>query len=265
MQTKVVLALGNVVPKSSKEDSESTLTITVASLKDLEQNRPRLLKQSLKSLEIWLLSSEVSSVYNDPLELANWIPLLHQTAQLKIILQSSSNEKASLEPIHTSLLLSGLKATSEEHCPSHDIILHVERKARTSTQSRPLQNLNRNKNTEQLNDVMKNVDDDDLIDEDDLLSGNDAFQPPNIDPNQQKKNIDDCGGRQPCDNCTCGRAEGKMPQQEKLTDEELLQKSSACGNCPKGDAFRCASCPFLGKPAFQPGEEHLVLNLVDDL
>ncbi|KAJ9442264.1 Anamorsin-like protein 1 [Diplonema papillatum] len=39
-----------------------------------------------------------------------------------------------------------------------------------------------------------------------------------------------------------------------------------CGSCSKGDAFRCASCPFLGKPSFQEGADGKVkLNLMDDI
>eukprot|EP01083_Nonionella_stella_P027157 74733_1 len=89
---------------------------------------------------------------------------------------------------------------------------------------------------------------DDLEDEDDLLENeSQKVELPSTSVN------DDCelgagGGRKACKDCTCGRAEG-------LLAEDAPAQPSACGSCYLGDAFRCSTCPFLGKPAFTPGDE----------
>lgn len=94
----------------------------------------------------------------------------------------------------------------------------------------------------------------DLIDSDELLDPEDLKKP---DPASLR--AVSCGEgtrRKACKNCTCGLAEEL--EQEKAKEQKKSQPKSACGNCYLGDAFRCASCPYLGMPAFKPGEKILL-------
>lgn len=85
----------------------------------------------------------------------------------------------------------------------------------------------------------------DLIDEDDLLDETDIVKP-------AAASLRVCattGKRKACKDCSCGLAE------ELRGENTERQEKSSCGNCYLGDAFRCASCPYLGMPAFKPGEK----------
>lgn len=106
------------------------------------------------------------------------------------------------------------------------------------------------------------ADDEEMVDEDSLLTEEEI---------NAKIDLPACGpkskGRRACKNCSCGFAE--QLEEEKKQGKELkagdkpLHKS-ACGSCYKGDAFRCADCPYRGMPAFEPGQK-VELNMEDDL
>ncbi|KAM4734821.1 anamorsin [Anableps anableps] len=103
-----------------------------------------------------------------------------------------------------------------------------------------------------------NDDDVDLLDSDALLDEDDLKKP---DPASLKASS--CGEgagkkKKACKNCTCGLAE-ELEQESKEKQKSNLPKS-ACGSCYLGDAFRCASCPYLGMPAFKPGEKIVLDN-----
>lgn len=95
----------------------------------------------------------------------------------------------------------------------------------------------------------------DLLDSDDLLDPDDMKK-----PLPSTLRAQGCGEgaekkRKACKNCTCGLAD---ELEDKKKNSAPTPTPSACGNCYLGDAFRCASCPYMGMPAFKPGEKILL-------
>jgi len=91
-------------------------------------------------------------------------------------------------------------------------------------------------------------DDDEIIDADDLLDEEDKIKP---DPSTLKV-CGTTGKRKACKDCSCGLAEELSSERDTVN---IPAQKSSCGSCYLGDAFRCASCPYLGMPAFKPGEK----------
>jgi hypothetical protein len=218
---------------------------------------------SLDGLQVIVTETELATWY-DPMELSGWVSALRPGATVSITVKSHNNNGGGVDTqrIHTSFLLAGLVVTSERREADGSRTWTATRKSSQTitTAPAPLK-----EKTIQISLNQNDDDDDDgLIDEDDLLKEEHGLiAPPSVQP-RTSKGGDDCGGRKACDDCTCGRAEQEANGSNTHEHKEDEHKSS-CGKCGLGDAFRCASCPYLGLPAFKPGEEHLVLQLKDDL
>jgi len=206
-----------------------------------------------QSLSLTLKASELATVWSNPMDLA----ALPFTEQVVIRVEQDTADVLNLQTIHTAFLLAGCQGTSERK----DGSLRILTAQKASATSQPVSAA-----AIKLNSTTVTIDNDnDMIDEDDLLNEEGEDLAPDMKGVEASK--DDCGGREPCDDCTCGRADSNSTtkkQDEKKEGEKSPIKTSSCGKCGLGDAFRCASCPYLGLPAFKPGEEHLVLELKDD-
>ncbi|KAG0011957.1 Anamorsin [Entomortierella chlamydospora] len=191
-----------------------------------------------------------------------------------------------------------ISAKASEHQIGASVALPWARKSASKPAPKPAPSTKVNKTagwTISAND--EDDEDAELEDEDNLLDELDLIKPtkeqleaPECGPNSLKK--------KKCKNCTCGMEEEAEPDEEQQ-DVEIsdapsagpvpteaivssknnrwmesaitevvpveLQPKSSCGNCYLGDAFRCGSCPYIGMPAFQPGEKiQLGGNMLSD-
>lgn len=284
--TTAVICLGGATAPSNDDGDAAPLSIATKSKSDLAtalSASGTSSASSLSSLTIRVSATELVDLY-DPMALASLVSSLAPGGAVRVeILGGSCSNGGSdvdLTAVNDSFLLAGLGAESERRDGTSRILTARKKKATdqepASNKSAPIKlNLGGSSSAVKINlgGGVDDDDDDDMVDEDDLLAEEGAgvlAPPPAVDAAARAKAAaDDCGGRKACDNCTCGRAEKEAMERAggAAADENQPKQvpSSSCGNCAKGDAFRCASCPFLGKPAFKPGEEHLVLDLADDL
>jgi len=101
------------------------------------------------------------------------------------------------------------------------------------------------------------------IDENSLLTEEDLKRRGTI----QRPDCDVKRTRKACKNCSCGLKEMLLQEQDDIPSSKTTQTAnnvegknivstgaatSSCGNCYLGDAFRCASCPYLGMFSFSP-------------
>jgi len=106
-------------------------------------------------------------------------------------------------------------------------------------------------------DDVEGAGDDDYIDEDALLQEEDLKKPDAA----SLKVCGTTGKRKACKDCSCGLAEELSGEKGKTNVPPV---KSSCGSCYLGDAFRCATCPYIGTPAFKTGEK-VKLSDTDDL
>ncbi|WFD19427.1 electron carrier [Malassezia caprae] len=141
------------------------------------------------------------------------------------------------------------------------------------------------------------------IDADTLLSGSDRMGPRAMKREDCTVDLSQPRSRRKraCKNCTCGLRELEEEEERNGTIVQLLESeingsaggarqevtstvkgpdgvertvkrvqvdtrgaTSSCGSCFLGDAFRCNTCPFLGMPAFEPGQKVEIPVSMDD-
>jgi anamorsin len=199
-----------------------------------------------------ILSNMLTTIQHTTIILNEYLKLLKPKGSL-ILWDSSAN-------LESELKLNGfanVKASTEFSLPNSNLISFYSEKPNFEVGSvRKLNLTKKPPQQKQPNKVWQLASDDigesDLIDTDALLDEDD-LKKPDLSKYDCGTSDTKTGKKKACKNCSCGLAE----ELEKGVANEIQSqpKASACGSCYLGDAFRCASCPYLGMPSFKPGEK----------
>ncbi|EGG08718.1 uncharacterized protein MELLADRAFT_115946 [Melampsora larici-populina 98AG31] len=209
--------------------------------------------------------------------LSQIIPSLKPSGQFSWITQSFNQTK--VESVLNSLQLLDVSSSSS---PGECILFTASAPVTTSSDTTPSAvTLNLPKKSLKASLwSFTTTSDTDLIDESTLLTEEDLIKPSTngevaCNPKKVKK---------ACKNCSCGLRELELMEEndlpsnlkangstKPLTEGKLGVKgaatvTSSCGSCYLGDAFRCSGCPYLGMPAFEPGQAvKLTAEMGDDI
>lgn len=197
-----------------------------------------------------ILSNVLTPSMESYKSLSNLLSLLKPNGQFIEIGQKSST-------LESELKLNGFKNVSIENFD--DLVLFYAEKpnfevgaaSKLKFKSKPTAEANGEKKVWKFS--ANDINEDDLIDTDDLLDETDLKKP--------EVQVRDCGTskegkKKACKDCSCGLAEEiEAEATGQIKKNQAPAGKSACGSCYLGDAFRCASCPYLGMPAFKAGEK----------
>lgn len=205
-----------------------------------------------------MIAEDSRSLSSFDIILSNWLPphnVVHDDKLLPLIIKllkpSGKLLMNDVNDINSTLKLNGfiniVKINNQ----------YIAEKPNFEVGSKTSLKLNNKKGVWKIDDTVEEAwsgkNDDEIIDSDILLDEDDLKR-----PDQQSLRV--CattGKRKACADCSCGLA-------EELRGETKETPKSSCGSCYLGDAFRCATCPYLGMPAFKPGEK-VVLDLKSDI
>jgi len=277
----IVIFLGPKAEAEIATELDSSCVKRVAEKDNFASCLEGIASSSASSIEVKVVGYDLMD-YFDPFALASLVSCLKPNGQFKVSVLAGTDEAVpDVSVISMAFLLSGLVAESEQREANGTNTLVAIKKVMDKSQAEGKKiDLSASTHVEEKKQdgssparinvkvTIGDLEDEDIIDEDQLLEedGGGLLAPPDVSLSARKAG-DDCGGRKACDDCTCGRAEQEASAAASVDSEPAPKQplTSSCGNCGKGDAFRCASCPYLGKPAFKPGEEYLVLELSDDM